>query len=103
LFHFCHIKKCILIPNNITQNKITNVPYHKIFESLETYNERGKQKWERKREQYATPGSFLYSSKFLKILQMAETSMREECEEKLAELIREMKAEIAEMKKAANV
>ena len=27
---------------------------------------------------------------------------REECEEKLAELIREMKAEIAEMKKAAN-
>ena len=27
---------------------------------------------------------------------------REECEEKLAEMIREMKAEIAEMKKAAN-
>jgi hypothetical protein len=27
---------------------------------------------------------------------------REECEEKLAELIVEMKAEIAEMKKAAN-
>ena len=27
---------------------------------------------------------------------------REECEEKLAELIREMKAEITEMKKAAN-